>query len=604
MEAPKHGEPTGAVVSASDPDAERLAVAIDPTVDPCRDFYAFACGGVSPDASVEDEMYMRLDDAIYAWMTDPEVGQGTTAEIRRFMAACRDETSRAELGLQALARELEAVDTVMDRASFLRAVGVLQSSGVGSLFSFRRFPVDARSVDSALLYGPADAPPREVVDAPDGSEEGAAWRNSIAAVLELTGEADQAASVARFEAELTRAQPEDTSVPIAQWARDDWQPYLDALGVELQPNTYVVGGGYPERAIALIDGTPPEVLRAYLRYKLWRSLDHDLPPEHWAQRPFQAGTNAYCQIAATTHYDVHLAQAFGREMLGEGERARARAMAESMRTRLLEELGDASWVDPAAREGARAIVEQIDFRVGWLDTPWGPLPEADRRDHLANVLAMRRHAFAAVTSPDYDVQDGLLWDEMQFLATAWNDPYAHTVNVGLGILQAPLFDARRPQWLDLASLGAVLGHELHHSIGPAHFADHLEHLGRPVSLAAPVDEGHECLADAFADAGVTFPYEHLEENYADIGGYRVALSLYRESLPEPKPRMASLGSDALFFVGAAQLFCMPPTEAGAERREIARARINGSFSAMPEFAQAYACEPNEPMRVDHDCETW
>ena len=589
------------VVAPSDPEAERILVTLDPTVDPCRDFYAYACGGVSLEASTEDEMYFRIDDAIYAWMTDPAPGEGTTAEIRTFVSACRDEAGRRQIGIAALSRELEAIEAVVDRASFLRAMGVLQVSGVGTLLSFRRFPVDGRSMESILLYGPADVPPRRIVDSE--SDDGEAWRASIAATLERAGRAEHAELVARFETALRHAEPEgDATMPIGQWARADWQPYLDALGVELGPSTHVAGGGYPERAIALIDGTPPQVLRAYLHYKLWRSLDHDLPSG--LGTPFSAGTNAYCQIAAARHYDVHLAQAYGRDAIGEAERQRAQSLAQAVRSRLIAELGEASWVDPAAREGARAILERLRLRIGWVDVPWSPVPEADPRDHLANVLALRRQAFMAVADPGYDADDGLMWDDAQFLATAWNDPYGHTIDVGLGILQPPLFDATRPAWLDIATLGAVLGHELHHSIGPAHFAQHLDHLGRPRELAAPLDDGHACLQDAFRRAGVTFPYDHLEENYADIGGFRIALSLYREALPEPPPRVASLGPDALFFVGAARLFCMPDTEANGERFDVARARINGSFAAMPEFAEAYACEPEAPMRLAHECETW
>lgn len=598
-------EPTKKVeapeVAPSDPEAERILVTLDPTVDPCRDFYAYACGGVSPEASTEDEMYYRIDDAIYAWMTNPAPGQGTTAEIRTFVRACRDEAGRTEMGLAALSRELEAIDAVVDRPSFLRAMGVLQVRGVGTLLSLRRFPVDGRSVESILLYGPADVPPRRIVDSE--SEDGVAWRASIAATLERAGQAERAELVARFETELRRAEPEDeATMPIGQWARDDWQPYLDALGVDLLPNTHVAAGGYPERAIALIDGTPPDVLQAYLRYKLWRSLEHDLPAAHGVA--FSAGTNAYCQIAATAHYDVHLAQAYGRDAIGQAERERAQTLAESVRARLLAKLGEATWTDAAARDGARAILERLQFRVGWVDAPWGPVAEADPRDHLANVLALRRSAFLAVADPAYGADDGLMWDEAQFLATAWNDPYGHTIDVGLGILQPPLFDATRPAWLDIATLGAVVGHELHHSIGPAHFAQHLDHVGRARELAGPIEDGHACLQQAFRDAGVTFPYDHLEENYADIGGFRIALSLYREALPDPPPRVASLGPDALFFVGAARLFCMPKTEANAERYEVARARINGSFAAMPELAEAYACEPGAPMRIEHDCETW
>jgi len=105
----------------------------------------------------------------------------------------------------------------------------------------------------------------------------------------------------------------------------------------------------------------------------------------------------------------------------------------------------------------------------------------------------------------------------------------------------------------------------------------------------------------------------LGEDVADLGGTILAYLAWKEDTKgqklEPKD---GLTPDQRFFVGFAQWVC------GGERPESLRLsarinphspyghRINGVVVNMPEFAQAFACKPGQPMvkKPEEVCRIW
>lgn len=596
------GSRSSAVID--DPDAAALVALTDPAFDPCADFYEFACHQTR-EMSAEDTMYYALHDAMRPWMTAGDSDDADAVAIRAAMAACLSRDVRRDAEWRGLEPLRASVDAVEDPASFMRAAGTLTASGVFSLLKLRSFPANGGPY-VPMLYAPAGVAP------PNDDAEASVVVEAIARSLDsIGGDATQATAVARFESALRRALPQDAPlVAMSEWTQPQWQPFIRALGQTL-PKAGVVGdGGYLQAVPGLVKSTPAPVLRAYLLHRTREALGWDAPPSAWGEAEPPYGLPDQCGAELERRYTLFLARAYGRESLGEAGRARATAIVQRVRDVAIARVAARPWVSSELAAGVVAAANALSVRVGWLDQPYGALPSISASDHLANALAMRRWATTAALDGDFDPAGGVGWEEAQFLATAWNDPYNHTLDIGLGLLVPPIFDPERPLWLDAATLGGIAAHEVHHSWGPAHLSDHLEHLQVDPTLAAPMDAAQGCLQDAYAEAGMSLPFSDLEETIADIGGFSVGLEAFRDTLPSPPPSAGGLGPDALYFVGVSRLFCAPPTDAdqtsdpSAKRRAYARARINAAVAASPAFAKAFSCEPGEPMRIDHACQTW
>jgi putative endopeptidase len=104
----------------------------------------------------------------------------------------------------------------------------------------------------------------------------------------------------------------------------------------------------------------------------------------------------------------------------------------------------------------------------------------------------------------------------------------------------------------------------------------------------------------------------LGENIADMGGVKLAFKAYRSLRNDAAEDIFADGfnEDQQFFLGVAQAWC------GKYRPELERLvvqtnphspnrfRVRGPLSNMTEFAEAFKCLANSPMRAQKACAVW
>ena len=106
----------------------------------------------------------------------------------------------------------------------------------------------------------------------------------------------------------------------------------------------------------------------------------------------------------------------------------------------------------------------------------------------------------------------------------------------------------------------------------------------------------------------------LGENTADNGGVRIAFMALQETMAakgaDAKKPIDGFTPEQRFFLGFAQVWCENTATAELERRAVidphspGEFRVNGVVSNMPEFAQAFACRPNQAMVKGPACRVW
>ena len=153
------------------------------------------------------------------------------------------------------------------------------------------------------------------------------------------------------------------------------------------------------------------------------------------------------------------------------------------------------------------------------------------------------------------------WVMNAHLVNAVNLPAMNALNFPAAILQPPYFDPSRPEVMDYASAGAIIGHEISHSFDNQGAL--FDAAGRLKNWWTPQDFAHFKASGAQLvkqfDAYKPFPdlavhgEQTLGENIADVAGLSAAYDAYRLSLGgKEAPAVAGFSGDQQFFISFAQ----------------------------------------------------
>ncbi|OQV19453.1 Neprilysin-11 [Hypsibius exemplaris] len=206
---------------------------------------------------------------------------------------------------------------------------------------------------------------------------------------------------------------------------------------------------------------------------------------------------------------------------------------------------------------------------------------------------------------------------------AYYSPPNNMIALVAGIFQLPFYDASRPDYLNYASIGAIIGHEITHGFDDRGSQFDGEGLytnwWSAESRARYTVKSAEMMAkygNYILPEGRVNGFLTLGENIADNGGVKEAFSAYqlyskRKGMVEPLlPGFESYTQEQMFFIGYAQVWCGAdrekslrlslPTQSHSPRRF----RVIGPLSGMPQFAEAYQCPAESPMNPSKKVAVW
>ncbi|RWS13897.1 endothelin-converting enzyme 2-like isoform X2 [Dinothrombium tinctorium] len=174
-------------------------------------------------------------------------------------------------------------------------------------------------------------------------------------------------------------------------------------------------------------------------------------------------------------------------------------------------------------------------------------------------------------------------------------------------------------YLDYATLGVVIGHEIAHSF----YNELKKEMNTDTNLwTIEMNDEYERRTQCFADQFSSYTIEEigenlsgnqtLEENICDFAGLQQAYTAYRSNLRDHQIRLPGLtqyNSDQMFFIQYAQIWCEIANEDG-HRKSLHDSHAPGKFRAngvvvnTDQYATAFACEPNSPMNPENKCKLW
>jgi len=601
---------------------------LDRSVDPCVDFYEFACGGwrkanpIPADharwgrfTELADRNRKVLHD-ILEQVKDPRPGRSTIeAQVGDYYAACMDEPAIEKQGTRPIEPILQAVDAIDTKQDFFRRLGENDAAALPTLFRFAAAADlhDSNKTVANIGQGGLGLPDRDdyIKDDVKSKEKRERYVAHVAAMLGLVGEsADKAKAdadtVLRVETGLARAQLDrvalrdprnrDNPMTLAELAQlapaFDWDAFFAATGAPRFTRLNVSSKPFFQEGNAVVQATPVADWKTYLR---WHIVDAAAPylskpfveEDFRFNRQFLSGAKEMeprwkrCVQATDRDLGDALGHLYVEKAFGADSKARINAMVTALTAALREDIQGLSWMTPATKAKALAKLEAVHkAKVGFPDAWKDYSTVAVRRDDFfgnsrrARVFEVKR-TYARIDEPT----DRALWGMTPPTVNAYYTSANNEIVFPAGILQPPFFDPGADDAINFGGIGVVIGHEFTHGFddqGSKFDAEgNFENWWTADDLSA-FKERTDCIAKEY-DAFVSVPdaangdvhlngHLTLGENTADNGGARVAYRAMEKALAgKPRPLIDGFTPEQRFFLGFANVWCENGTEQSARQ---------------------------------------
>jgi len=653
----------GSAEPVSKPEGAFDIGALDRSVDPCVDFYQFACGGwrkanpIPPDQTLWgrfDELVERNRNVLR------EILEQAKGQVGDYYAACMDESTIEAQGTRPIDPILKAIDAIASREDLFRRLGEHDAAALPTLFAFGSAPDlhDSRQTIAGVLQGGLGLPDRDdyLKDDVKSKEKRERYVAHVTAMLQLLGAgADKAGAdaqtVLRIETALAKVHLDrvamrdpanrDNPMTVADLKvlspAFAWDAYFTATGAPRFTRLNVSSKPFFQDGNAVVQDTPLADWKTYLR---WHVVDAAAPylgaafveEDFRFNRQYLLGAKELqprwkrCVSATDRDLGDALGRLYVEKTFGADGKARMRRMVDAITAAIREDLTALPWMTPATKEKALAKLQAFaTSKVGYPDQWKDYSSVAIRRDDYfgnsrrAQVFEVKR-AYARIDKPT----DRTLWRRTAPTVNAYYSPANNEIVFPAGILQPPFFDRTMDDAVNFGAIGVVIGHEYTHGFddqGSKFDADGNLRNWWTADDSAAFQERTDCFAKQY-DGYVSVPDPvngdvHLNgrltlgENTADNGGVRVAYRALQKALEgTPRAPIDGFTPEQRFFLGFANVWCQNITEPAARDRvrtdvhSPGQFRVIGTISNMEEFREAFSCKSGQPMVRENACRAW
>ncbi len=484
--------------------------ALDKSVDPCVNFYQFACGTWMANNPIpaDKTRWGRFDELaeqnrqilhqILETYSKPGVKRDAIQQkVGDYYGSCMDIATINAAANKPLQPEFARINAIKTRGELVAQMASFYKQGVRAVFGFGSGPDmhDASIEIAHVTDGGITLPDRDYYLKDDAKSKDIRekYLAHIQKMLELAGDkpdvsADEARRIMALETELAKANMDrvlrrDPKNRDHKMSLDD----LNKIAPNFEFNKYFVDAGAPKFTSLNVanpeffktineslNTIPLEDWKLYLRWKYVRSMSMQLSDDFvnenfnfWSkylrgQKEIEARWKR-----CTTFTDGDLGEALGQLYVDKNFPPAAKKatlqLVNGVEAAMGEDLKSLSWMSPETRKKAEEKLSKVTNKIGYPDK-WRDYSSVkiERNDFLGNTLRANEFEVRRELKKIGNPVDKAEWGMTPPTVNAYYNPSENNINFPAGILQAPFYGATRDNAVNYGGIGAVIGHELTH----------------------------------------------------------------------------------------------------------------------------------------------
>ena len=643
---------------------------MDRKADPCADFYEYANGAwraANPipasmprwsrrwaaGESAKEHLRAILDDV----SARKDWKKGTLEQqIADYYGSCMDESRIDQLGIAPIKPMLADIEAMKGPTEVQKMIGRFHDLEIRVPFGLVAASDnhDPNQVIADIFAAGLGLPDRDYYFKPEEhfQEAREKYRSHIAGMFRLAGYDDTAAraageSVFNFEKMLAEASLDNVALRDPQ-ATDHKTSFADLqkLAPHFDWPRYFQGSGLPKADLNVqepkflqevdrqLRSTPLPDWKTYLKWQLIHSAAGSLSApfvnENFAfYGKYLSGAGEIkprwkrCVESA----DANLGEALGRKYVEKhfppAAKARMQEMVGNLLLAMKETVNGLAWMGPETKKKALEKIATFNPKIGYPDR-WKDYGKVEiRRDSFwANVAGGRTFDVQEDRAHIGKPVDRGRWGMTPPTSDAYYDALLNEIVFPAGILQPPAFSMDAVDAVNYGAIGVVIGHEISHGFDDQ--GAQYDARGRLRNWWTPEDlKGFqartECVVSQFDNYFIEPNIHHngklvLGEAIGDLAGAKIAYLAYRISQrgKPPAPAIDGFTPDQQFFIAWGQFrgdAIRPETQRlmiQSDPHPIAKYRVIGPLSNLPEFQKAFSCKADSPMvrPAEKRCEVW
>jgi putative endopeptidase len=640
---------------------------IDTKIDPCNDFYAYACSKwlaknpIPSDRSSWgrfNELQQRGEYIVRDILEKAAVERaGRSSEEQKigdYYASCMDESAVEKAGTKSLDPDFKNIAAIKSKSDLPGEIVRLHREGNDVLFGFDSGSdfKNASQIIAEVDQGGMGMPDRDYYFKDDAKsvELRKKYVEHVTRMFVLLGDKQaqaeaEAKVVMDIETGLAKGALDQTSRRDPQKIYHklsnqdlaalspafDWNIYFEGVGAPRFDSLNVVEPDFFKNMQQVIGAQSLDDLKTYLRWHTVHANVQMLPSafvnEHFDffSKTLQ-GTKElrprWKRCVSFTNDDLGEAvgQIYVQQTFGAEGKERTLAMVGALEKALAEDINSLPWMGTDTKAQAIVKLHAITNRIGYTDK-WRDYSALQivRGDALGNSQRANQNDLQRRLNKIGKPLDKRDWPYPPMTINASYNPLQNNITFPAGILQPPFYDNRADDAMNFGGIGAVIGHELTHGFDDEGSQFDAEGNLRDWWTAddkKQFEQRTSCVKDQYGSFVAVDDLKlngklTLGENAADNGGLRIAymamLNTFAGKQPAP---IDGLSAAQRFFLGWANVWCQNRTDAMSrmlvtvDPHSPSKYRVNGTVSNMPEFREAYHCAANAPMVNQNACRVW